>query len=393
MAGGGQPAERAHAVLSASGAARWLACPPSARLELKYPDTTSDYAREGTLAHRMAEVLLRQHFEKADAGSAEAELAEIRADPLYKRAMDDHIETFVDYVLEIYDEAKKTTPDAQVYIEAKISFEAWVPEGFGTADVVIVADGMMHVIDLKYGKGVEVQAEGNPQIRLYGLGAYDMLKYFYGIAHAKLHIFQPRLGGASTETIPMTDLLYWADTEVQPIAEQAWEGLGGYRAGKHCQFCRARFRCSVYHAYMLRTLDFNFADYSELTDAQLGQILLAASEVANWWSQTKKWAEDQAVNHGLAIPGYKLVAGRSNRQITDPAAAIEKLEALGFARDETTKLLGITALEELVGRRKLTEALAPWLDKPPGAPTLVPYTDKRPAISGAAAAARDFEEN
>lgn len=358
---------RKHAILSASAAHRWLACTPSARLEEKEPEQVSAYAEEGTEAHATAEALLKEYLETGK---------------IDKTGINYYILSYVDFVVERINAAKNPV----VLIEQRLDFSPWVPEGFGTGDVVIISDGTLEIIDLKYGKGVPISAENNPQIRLYALGALNLFGYLYDVETVVMTIVQPRLDSITTEEMTAQELLDWAEEYVKPRAKLAWEGAGEFKAGEHCRFCRVRQTCRARAEYNLELARYDFKKPELLEDHEVAEILDRAEELARWAADVQEYALTQAV-HGKKWPGYKLVEGRSVRRITDEAQAVEKLKAAGLAEDDIYKksLVGVTALEKLLGKKRFNEILGDLVEKPPGKPTLVPENDKRPEINSAEA--------
>lgn len=376
-----------HAMLGASKAHQWLECTPSVMWEQKFVEPpSSEAAAEGTLAHAIAE----EHLRRILAGKKVATSAKLKKDPLYKPAMEEYVSTYTDYVMETYTKAQQTTKDALLLLEDYVDFSKWVPDGFGTADCILIADQTMHVFDLKYGKGVPVEAVGNPQIRLYALGAYENYEMLYDITSVTMHIIQPRLDSISSETMSVDDLLSWAKTVVVPRAELAAKGEGEFVAGDHCRWCRCKNACRSYAELRLAVARFQFTDANELKPEEIVEILGRVDDLARWAKSMKDWALDQMVNHGASFPGWKVVEGRANRVIRDEPAAIDALDKAGFTPDSVTKLRGITELEELVGKKKLAEVLDGLLIKPQGKPVLAPETDKRPAISSTAEAQTVF---
>lgn len=382
-----------HALLSASGAHRWLACPPSVRFEehLEEPPSTGD-AETGTLAHSIAETRLSFMLGITDKRKHNSALKQLRENPLYSPIMDEYLDTYIDYVLEAVNQAKTISPDPAIMLEMRLDFSRWVPDGFGTGDVVIVSDGRVDVIDLKYGKGVPVDAHGNPQLRLYGLGAFNELDMLYDIQEVWMHIVQPRLESITTETLTAGQLLQWANDEVVPKAKLAIEGKGEMVSGDHCRWCRAKNICRKRAFDQLELARYAFRDAKELTDDEIAEIIGKAEKLAKWAEEVKKYARSQAIEHGKQWPGWKLIPGKSNRIITDETAAMELLELEGYPRAQTCELRGIGALEELVGKKKLPEVLGALLIKPEGTPALVPESDKRPALNAVAQAQKIFEE-
>lgn len=386
-----------HALLGPSSAHRWLACTPSARLEENMEDQGSDYAREGTLAHRLGELRLRFRFEKSTLDEYTEALSEVVSDPMYSGAMEEHIDAYVAFVEERMAEAKTRCADPRIFIEQTVKFDEYVPEAFGTADCIILADGLMDVIDFKYGKGVPVSAENNPQMKLYALGCYLALSWAYEIPLIRMTIFQPRLDSVSTAEISSEDLLAWAEQELKPRAALAWEGKGDFAPGEEtCRWCKAAPICRARANYQLELAKYDFAQPATLTPEEVAVILLRLPDFTSWATQVTEFAQDAAVNKGITIPGFKLVEGRSNRKYVDEDAIAKALRKAGYKVADIYKpkaLLGITAMEKLLGKHKMETLIAPYITKPPGAPTLVPETDPRAAINTADQAAADFADS
>ncbi|MCI9192007.1 MAG: DUF2800 domain-containing protein [Acutalibacter muris] len=382
-----------HALLGPSSAAMWMACPPSARLGEKIKDTGSEYAAEGTLAHHVGELLLREKWENMDISE---DMAAAQTDPLYSASMLEYMKAYADFVEERMAEAHASCPDPHIFIEQRISFTDYVPHGFGTSDVVIITDGQMEVVDLKYGAGIPVSAEGNPQMRIYGLGAYLAWCWAYDIQRVRMTIYQPRLDSISSDTMTVTDLLEWAEKELKPRAALAWEGKGEFNPGeKQCKWCKAAATCRARAEYQMELAKHDFAPPPTLDESEIADILTRLPEFKAWVKQLEEYAQDAAVNHGVHFPGYKVVEGRSNRKYADEDAIAALLCKAGY--QETTiykpkELLGITAMEKLVGKKKFKELAGKYIIKPEGAPTLVPLSDKRPELNTAAKAAEDFAE-
>ena len=387
--------ERKHAVLSASGAYRWLACPPSARLEEQFEETTSTYAEEGTLAHSIAEQKLRFLLKQISAQDYAQALQIFEKNEFYSASMLDYIETYASIVMKKVNEAKARSADAVVLLEQKLDFSDWVPEGFGTGDVVIISDGVLEIIDLKYGKGVPVAAEDNAQMRLYALGALATFDSLYDIKIIRMTIVQPRLDSVSSDEITAEMLYWWADTELIKRAQLAWEGKGEFQAGEHCQFCRARFNCRARAEANLELAKMDFRKPELLTDEEIGEVLKQADELKAWVSDVFDYALVQARDHGKKFKGWKLVEGRSVRKYADEEAVAKTLLEAGYKEEQIyeKKLWGITAMEKLLGKTLFNELLGGLVVKPTGKPTLVPETDKRPELNSTAAAVADFKNN
>jgi len=383
-----------HAKLSASGAKRWMCCPPSANLEVHLPDKTSQFAEEGTFAHGMAELILRYNHGEMTKRTFTTRMNKLKADTFYNHEMEEYIKDYTHHVWEQFNDAKAKCPDAQVLFEQRLDFSEYVPEGFGTGDVVIIADGLVQVIDLKYGKGVGVSAEDNPQLRLYGLGAYLEHSMLYDIQRLKMTVIQPRLENVSTEEITTEELLGWAENEVRPKAALAAEGKGEFSVGDHCRFCKAYATCRVQKDYQLEMAKYEFMEGDLLEEEEIGDVLSRVGALVKWAEAIKDYAFDQVLNHGWHYEGWKLVEGKSTRRYMDEKKVADVLSGAGYERPQIYKpaeLLGVTGMEKVVGKKKFAELLKELVIKPEGKPTLVPVSDKRPEISTADSARDDFE--
>ncbi|MCD2348117.1 DUF2800 domain-containing protein [Clostridium guangxiense] len=379
-----------HAILSASSSHRWLACPPCVRLEEKFPQKTSEYAAEGTLAHELGEISLKFTLGEMPTRTFNSKLKKIQGDKLFTADMPDYVETYVDTCLEKFSEAKAKTPDAIFKVEQKLDFSEWVPEGFGTGDFVTIADGTMEICDLKYGKGVPVSAKGNPQMRLYALGAIAEFSFLYDIEKIKMTIIQPRLDSISTDEISVKDLLEWAEKVLKPTAELAFKGEGEFKAGEHCGFCRAKSVCKARADKNMELAKYEFRSTDTLSEKDISNILGQADELAKWVKDIQEYALDQALQ-GVAYEGWKVVEGRSNRKYTDTEKVAEILIANQYAEGVIYKpkeLQGLTNMEKLVGKKKLNQLIGDLIEKPQGKPVLVSQDDKRPVFNSAKA---DFE--
>lgn len=364
----------AHAVLSASGSKRWLSCPPSARLERKFPDKAGEAAQEGTLAHALAEARIRHWLGEISENGLTLRIDNIRHDALYSHEMGEYVSEYVDLCIEKINEAHGTA-----LVEERLDFSRWVKNGFGTGDMVIIGDGILEIVDLKYGKGVPVSAEGNTQMQLYALGAIEQYGYIYDFDHVRMSIFQPRNGGLSTQLMSVDELLAWGES-IKPIAELAYEGKGEFKAGEHCRFCRAAVQCKALADYNLEIAKLEFRDADLLTDDEVSFVLGRVDGLVRYAEKIKTFALEEALK-GHKWPGFKVVAGRSNRRITDAAKAIKLLRGAGYADDVLYKPLEIqtiTDLEKTITKKKFGEILGSVVEKPPGKPTLVPADDERP---------------
>lgn len=373
----GTAPERAHAVLSASSSARWMHCTPSARAEERFPDPGSEFAREGTLAHAIAARKLKERLGLPVAG----EMEEIAAlERYYAPEMEEHTDSYADFVMQRLEEARHAARDARLCVETRLDFSDVVPEGFGTGDAVIVTDGLLEVIDLKYGKGVKVEAERNPQMMLYAYGALVEYDYAYRTARVRMTIYQPRLGHYSVWECTVPDLVNWIDNELAPLARVAWLGKGGRVAGSWCRFCRAAGECAE---LARRSLDIcGLAGADELDVAELGRVLPQLPMVEAWVSAVKDRAQARAMG-GERIPGFKLVEGRSLRVWNDQEGAFLALKANGVDPSLFWKSTPRTVadLEKTVGKKLFGAVAAPFVSRQPGKPALVPEDDRRPALS------------
>ena len=371
---------KGHALLSASSSDRWLHCPPSARLCETYEDKGSDYAAEGTDAHTLCEYKLRKA------------LGMETTDPTenltwFNQEMDDCATGYAAYILELVEAAKENCPDPVVLIEQRVDFSRWVEEGFGTSDAILIADGTMHVIDYKHGLGVLVSAEDNPQMKCYALGALELFDGIYDIDTVSMTIYQPRRQNISTFEVSKDDLYRWADEVLKPTAELAFAGDGNFLCGEWCGFCKAKNECRARADANLELALYDFKLPPLLTDEDIEDILSRVDALVSWASDIKEYALQQAIS-GKEWNGWKLVEGRSNRRYTNEAAVIQTVSNAGFDPYER-KLLGITAMQKLLGKSRFDELLTAYIEKPQGKPTLVPESDKRPAMN---TAKNDFME-
>ena len=368
---------RSHAVLSASSSARWLACPPSAQLCAALPDTVTDYALEGTCAHELAEYKVQKLLGNSTSNPTE------NLD-FYDTEMEDCTDSYAQYIAELL----ATLQEPMVLVEQRLDFSRYVPDGFGTGDCVIVAENVLTVIDFKYGKGVAVSADHNSQMMLYALGALELFDALYDIVEVRMVIFQPRIQNLSECTLPLSELLHWAKTELKPKAELAARGEGDFCAGEHCRFCKRKATCRKRAEYNLQLAKYDFAMPDKLTDTEIETILATADQLTAWVADVKEYALRQALS-GKQWHGYKVVAGKANRKYTNPAAVAAAVQAYGKNPYKEPELLGVTAMEQLLGRTQFEALLGSLTEKPQGKPTLVPYSDKRPAWSNAQ---EDFNE-
>ena len=375
----------AHALLSPSSASRWLSCPPSARMEETFPETSGEAAREGTLAHAVGELILQRHYKIITIEEFNTKIELLQQDDLYSEDLYDYAQDYASYVVNLYESARKHTKDAILQIEAKLNLTDYVPDGFGTGDAVIIADECLDIIDLKYGKGVSVSCDNNKQIMLYALGALREFDHMYDIRHVRMTIYQPRMQNISSFSMPVKDLVNWAETELRVKANQAFQGTGEFSPGEHCRFCKAKPLCKAHAEEQLKLAVYEFRDGYLLADAEVSDILTRAASFKAWLTSVEEYALLSALNDGKKWPGYKLVEGKSNRCYSDPEKVALKLVSAGYKEEllYEKKLLGITAMEKAITKKTFEALLSPLIIKPSGKPTLVPQTDKRPEWNSA----------
>ena len=373
---------KSHAILSASSSHRWLNCNPSARLEQEFEDQETEAAAEGTAAHALCEHKLR----KALKMRSKKPVSQYDCDE-----MDDYTDGYVQFVLEQLAHAKLMCPDPQVLIEQRLDFSCYVPDGFGTGDCLIIASPRLHVIDFKYGLGVLVDAYQNPQMMLYALGALRIFDCLYDITEVSMSIYQPRRENVSTWTISVDELMDWAENTLRPKADLAYKGEGEYSPGSWCQFCKAAVKCRARAEAKLDLARFEFAQPPLLSDAEIEEILGKLDDLTKWANEIMAYAQDAAINHGKEWAGYKLVESRTNRKYTDEDAVARAAASAGYRDIYKKTLIPITEMEKLMGKQTFKEVLGGLVAKPTGKPTLVPASDKRPAIT-TTDANHDFNE-
>lgn len=362
-----------HALLSASSSHRWLNCPPSARLCEGYDDKGSDFAAEGSDAHSLSEYKLR----KALGMEAKDPTEDLT---WYDAEMEESADGYVAFVMELVAEAKKTCSDPVVLIEQRLDYSKYVQAGFGTGDCVLIADGILHIVDFKYGRGVLVEAEDNPQMKLYALGALEIFDCLYDIDTVSMTIYQPRRANVSTFTLSRQELLDWAETVLVPTAQLAFAGDGEYHCGEWCQFCKAKADCRERARANMELARYEFRQPPLLTDEEVEAILGKLDDLTNWASDIKDYALQAAIS-GKHWSGYKLVEGRATRRYTDENAVVAAVKAAGYDPYDEPKVLGITAMTTLLGKKQFNDILGGLIVKPQGKPTLVPESDKRPAMT------------
>ena len=403
-----------HAVLGASSAHRWLICTPSARLceklTSRFGSESSPYAAEGTKAHALAEMKVRAAYYKADGMTTarhsrmtpeqqEAYLGinEFRFKALRNelgdipKDMEQATDSYCDIVMEKYLSAKEADPGAQLYLEQRLDYSAWVPSGFGTGDCVIVSDSLLEVCDYKHGKGIPVDAVGNPQLRLYGLGAMAKFGRLYDFQSVRMTIIQPRLDSVSEETLTCEDLTSWAAEEVVEKAKQAWTGSGEFVPGEHCRFCAAKAVCSARVAQAMRMFQYGLEAPGLIPDEQIPSILGMLNDAEAWIKDIRTYAENQAL-HGQVWPGWKLVRGKKpNRQWADPEEVKAQLLRAGYPADQfqEVKLKPVGEIEKALGKKAFQALVGGLVSQGEGKLTLVPADDKRVEFASADA---DFQD-
>lgn len=372
----------AHSVYPPSSAKRYMNCTPALKLEQQFEDEQSPYAEEGSAGHALAEHLIKKHLKKR----SKRPVSDYYTDELVEA-----VDEYVGYCIGQIEAAKQECSDPVFEVERRTDISRHIEGCFGTADMVIVTDHKIHVIDLKLGKGVMVDAEHNEQLMIYGLGILDFYEILYDIETVALTIVQPRLEHLSTWEISVEDLKKWAKEELEPKARMALAGEGEFRAGDHCRFCKARFTCRARAEEYLKLARMEFAEPTLLSDDEIAEVLLKADTLKKWAEEIYAYAQNEAVVNHRQWPGFKLVLGKSNRKYTDENEAAEAAKKAGYTDIYKTSLIGITDMEKLMGKKKFSEILGSLVYKPEGKVTLVPESDKREAVKTATAEA-DFKE-
>lgn len=376
----------AHALLSASGSHRWIACTPSARLEEQFPERESSVsASEGTFAHEFAEMSLKHFYNMITDKRFDDYLKSIQDNEFYSADLENYCEEYIDLIIEKFEKAKERDKDAQLILESRLDFSTWVPSGFGRGDAIIIADGVLEICDLKYGRNIPVHAESNPQLRLYALGAYTEFNFLYDLKEIAMTIVQPRnTDGGGTERLTVEKLLEWGET-IKPIAKQAYEGKGELVAGSHCQFCAAAPRCRELANYNMSLAKHEFKNVDLLNDIELADVLDKVDSLVKWANKVKEYCLEEALD-GRKFNGYKLVEGRSISRYSDEQEVEKVLHANGYTDKDIYKpkeLLGSTAMKKVLTTKVFNELISPLMVKPAGKPTLVPVSDKRPEFNSA----------
>lgn len=371
-----------HALLSASGAHRWMVCTKSPRLEEYVQDETSVYASEGTLAHTLAEIKVAKEIGAISKQKFIKELKEIRSDSLYTEEMDKATDIHKDFCIERFHEAKAVSKDAVIMLEQRLDFSPWVPRGFGTSDTTIISDKTLEIIDLKYGKGIAVSAHENSQMKLYALGAINQFGFLYEIETIYMTICQPRLDSISSFEMTVDDLLIWGDEVVKPKAELAFKGDGNFIAGDHCRFCKVKATCRARAEENTKLAVMDFQKPPLLTDEEVVEVLTSIDELISWAKSVQEYAQLMAIQENKQWPGMKLVEGRGVRKYLDEETVVKALQESGCEEDVIYKksLNTISALEKMFGKKTFDLLLGHLLTKTSGKAKLVPEDDKRPEM-------------
>ncbi|MEG0757723.1 MAG: DUF2800 domain-containing protein [Raoultibacter sp.] len=376
-------ASRAHAKLNASSSHRWMMCPPSVKLSEQFADTTSQYAEEGTYLHELCELKLHRYLGDMTIKAVAATYAALKDNEYYTDEAESVTDEYVSFCIETIEAVRAGCADPLILVEHRLDYSEYVPGGYGTGDLVIVADGVLEIIDFKGGRGVRVEANHNSQLMLYALGALLEFDPLYDIQTIRMNIIQPRLSNFSAFEMTTDDLIHWAETEVRPKALLAYAGKGDFCAGDHCRFCKARYTCRARSEYFMRLAERDFKAPDLLTDEEIADILPVAESISNWVQDLLAYATQQAVD-GKQWLGFKLVAGRSVRKYTSEAEIIKAATESGYTDIYKTVLLGVGDLEKRIGRKAFKDVLGKYVVKPLGAPTLVPESDSRKPYSDVA---------
>lgn len=362
-----------HSILGASAAERWIHCPPSARLTAGMQDEETTFAAEGTAAHALSEWKVRKAL-KMRAGRRPAS-------DYWTDEMEECTDDYRDYIMDLVGQAKQICKDPVTLIEQHLDFSCWVPDGYGTGDFLLVADGELNIVDFKYGRGVPVYADHNSQMMLYALGALELFDILYDIQTVTMTIFQPRLSNVSVWSISAEELYRWAEEDLRPKAEMASKGEGEYTPGSWCRFCKARNQCRARAESFLELARMEFRPPALLSDEEIAEVMGQADELSRWASDVMAYATAAAIEDGRHFDGYKIVEGRSVRKFTDTAAVEQAAKDAGYTDIYNKTLITLTAFEKLMGKEVFQEILGQYVEKPKGKLTLVPVSDKRPEVT------------
>ena len=362
-----------HSVLGASAADRWMNCTPSAQLTAGMEDETTTFAAEGTAAHALCEWKVRKAL-KMRAGRRPTS-------DYWTDEMEEFTDDYRDFIMDLVGQAKQHCKDPVTLIEQHLDFSCYVPDGFGTGDFLLVADKELNVVDFKYGRGVAVYADHNPQMMLYALGALNLFDCLYDIEQVTMTIFQPRLSSISTWTISTEELYQWAEEVLKPKAELAAKGEGDFVSGSWCRFCKARNTCRARAESFLELARMEFQPPALLSDEEVAEVMEKADELSKWASDVMAYAQAEAIENGKHWNGYKLVEGRSVRKFSDEAKVEAAAKEAGYTDIYNKSLITLTAFEKLMGKETFAEILGQYVTKPAGKLTLVPVSDKRPEVT------------
>ncbi len=358
----------AHALLGASSSHKWLHCPPSARLEEQFENTTSTFAEEGTAAHALGEYKIRTFLGE----NVEKPISDYDSEEL-----EEYTDVYLTLAIELIAKTRDECKDPLILVEQRLDYACYVPEGFGTGDLIIIADGTLDIVDLKYGRGVAVSARDNPQMKLYALGALTLFDVLYDIEIVRMTICQPRLENVSSYEIKASELLEWAETELKPKASMAYKGEGNFLTGEHCRFCRAKQTCRERAESFLQLAQYDFKLPALLEDDEIAEILPLAEKLTSWANDLYAYATEKALNENKEWSGYKLVEARSNRKYKCEQEVISKLVEAGYKDIYKQSLIGISEMEKFLGKKVFNELIGPLVEKPQGKLTLVSISDKR----------------
>lgn len=374
--------ERAHASLGASKANQWLACTPSIRLGEQYEETTSVFAKEGTFMHELSELFLSFELKQMTKAQFNKKLKQMKQNEFYNQEIEQAVQTYVDIVTEKVNEARANSRDPLILIEQKVDFSPWVPEAFGTGDLILFSGNRLEIVDLKGGKGVKVSAVENPQMRLYALGAINSFGVLFDIDSVLMTIVQPRLDNISTDEMQVEELMEWAEEVVKPKAELAFKGEGDFVPGEHCRFCKVKANCRARAEENLKLAYMDFQKSPLLTDDEVVEVLTSIDQLMSWAKDVQEFALTKAMNENKQWPGMKLVEGRGSRKYSDENAVVEALSTAGYDGDVIYKktINTITTLEKELGKKTFQELLGSLITKAPGKAKLVPEEDKRQEI-------------
>lgn len=372
-----------HSLLGASSSARWLACTPSARLTEEMEENKSVFAEEGTAAHELCEWKVRKALKKR---AGKRPVSDYWTDE-----MEECADSYREFIMDIVADIRKQCEDPLTLVEQHVDYSDYVPGGYGTCDFLAASDHILHVVDFKYGKGVPVPADHNPQMMLYALGSYLAFSCLYDFKTVRMTIYQPRLFNVSTFEMKTSELLDWAEHTVKPRAESAFKGEGDFIPGEHCRFCKAKDTCRARTEEFLKLAQMEFKPAPLLTDAEIAEVMGQATELSKWASDLVAYAQAEAIEHGKHYDGYKLVEGRSNRKFTSEEDVIKASSDAGYTDIYEKKLISLTGFEKLMGKKEFEEILGRYVIKPKGKLTLVPVSDKRPEVT-VNQAEQDFKE-